>query len=231
MVGGAEAVFRAVASGIRAQWVRRAPDWPALFEALADAPRCLTGLMKMRAAARTDEARRLYEEFEAELCRGLGTSRVSWPEAFGSFASRPPQAAESVRALPRIAPEQALMLLGPLSRIDSASADLYAAALQTSLGLDATWPVPDETMLRLLGSHVPAHWDHHWSRGFGLEPPTVFSSAAEDGVRDGLLLLADGKPMLTDVLGARGTVEVAFTHATVQMGARLDHARAPARAA
>jgi len=185
----------------------------------------------MRAAARTAEARGLYDDFETQLCRGLGTTRVSWPAAFGSFASRPPQAAESVRALPRIAPEQSLVLLGPLGRIDSASADLYAAALQTSLGLDATWPVPDETMLRLLGAHVPTHWNRHWSRGFGLEPPTVFSSAVEDGVRDGLRLLADGKSIPTDVLGARGTIEVVFTHATLQMGARLDQAPAPARAA
>ncbi len=187
--------------------------------------------MKMRAAARSPEARELYEQFEAELCRSLGSTRVSWPASFGSFASRPPQAAESVRALPRIAPEQALVLLGPVGRIDSASADLYAAALQTSLGLDATWPVPDETMLRLLGTHVPPHWKRHWSRGFGLEPPTVFSSATEDAVREGLRLLADGEPMTPDVLGARGTIEVVFTHATVQMGARLDQAPAPAQAA
>lgn len=231
MVAGAEAVFRAVASGIRTQWVRRAPDWPALFEALSDSPRSLTGLMRMRAAARTDSARSLYDRFESELCRGLGTERVTWPAAFGSFASRPPRAAESVRALPRIAPEQALVLLGPLSRIDSASADLYAAALQTSLGLDATWPVPDETMLRLLGAHIPSHWSGHWSRGLGLEPPSVFASAIEEGVRAGLLLLKDGKSMTTDVLGARGTVEVAFTHATVRLGARLDEAPAAARAA
>lgn len=185
----------------------------------------------MRAAARTDEARALYDQFEALLCKGLGTNRVSWPAAFGSFASRPPGAAESVRALPRIAPEQALVLLGPLSRLDAASADLYAAALQTSLGLDATWPVPDETMLRLLGAHVPAHWDRNWSRGFGLEPPTVFSSTLEDTVRDSLQRLADGKSISADVLGARGTVEVAFTHATVHLGGCLDQAPVPARAA
>lgn len=185
----------------------------------------------MRAAARSDASEGLYDQFEAELCRGLGTKRVTWPAAFGSFASRPPGAAESVSALPRIAPEQALVLLGPLGRIDSASADLYAAALQTSLGLDATWPVPDETMLRLLGAHVPSHWNGHWSRGLGLEPPSVFSSALEDGVRKGLQQLANGKSMATDVLGARGTVEVAFTHATVQLGARLDAAPAVSRAA
>lgn len=173
----------------------------------------------------------LYDSFEAQLCRALGTSGVSWPPTFGNFASRPPGAAESVRALPRIAPEQALVLLGPLSRLDSASADLYAAALQTSLGLDATWPLPDETMLRLLGAHVPSHWDRNWSRGFGLEPPTVFSSAREDGVREGLRQLSEGKPISVDVLGARGTIEVAFTHATVEMGGRLDQASAPARAA
>ncbi len=223
--------MRAVACGIRAQWVRRAPEWPVLFEALSDAPRALTGLLRMRAAARTEVAREHYERFESQLCRGLDASRVCWPAAFGTFASRPPRATESERALPRVAPEQALMLLRPLQRIDPASADLYAAALQTSLGVDATWPLPDETMLRLLGACVPEHWKHHWTRGLGLEPPSVFPSEFEQAVRHGLRQLKDGQPMASDVLGARGTIEVVFTQATLQLGAHLEEAPSPAMAA
>lgn len=214
-----ESVFRAVASGIRAQWTRRAPNWPPLFDAVAAAPRCLTGLLKLRAAATDEDARELYDAFELRLCASLDQPRVQWPSSFGRFASRPPVAAESVRSLPRIAPEQALVLLGPLHHLDGPAADLYAAALETSFGEDATWPVPDETMLRLLTPHVPTSWRASWTQGFGLEPPAVFKSPAEAATKQALADLAAGR----SIQGRpRGAVEIAFTFATLAVGAALD---------
>ncbi len=198
--------------------MRRAPKWPALFEALSTAPHCLTGLLRLRAAATDDDARELYDAFELELCRTLNQPRVDWHPQFGRFTSRPPVAAESVQSLPRIAPEQALVLLGPLHHLGGPAADLYAAALQTSFGKDARWPVPDETMLRLLAPHIPEAWRPGWTRGFGLEPPAVFKSPAEATTKQALDELAAGRA----IQGPAGTVEIAFTHATLVVGAALD---------
>ncbi len=219
-----EGVFRAVASGIRAQWTRRAPQWPALFETVAASPRALTGLLRMRAAATTDEARALYEDFEGRLCHIFGHERVEWPARFGTFASRPPAARESVRDLPRVAPEQALMLLGPLHRLEGAAADLYASALETSFGQDSTWPVSDEVMLRLLSPHIPAAWSGGWSRGFGLEPPSVWGPPVQTDAKRVLEDLAHGRRIEPGLVGPRGVVEIAFTHTTIMVGVALEAA-------
>ncbi|MCR9165041.1 MAG: hypothetical protein ACE37F_34585 [Nannocystaceae bacterium] len=226
-------VFRAVASGIRAQWIRRAPQWPPLFEALAASPRCLTGLLRMRAAATTDEARAIYEDFEERLSALFDQPRVDWPANFGAFASRPPTARESVRDLPRVAPEQALMLLGPLHHLEGASANLYASALQTCFGQDSTWPVADEVMLRLLTPHIPATWNHQWSRGFGLEPPSVWGPPVEADLERVLEGLARGRSVEPGLLGRRGVVEIALTHTTIVVGASIEDAArdAPLQAA
>lgn len=228
-----DGVFRAVASGIRAQWTRRAPQWPSLFEAIAASPRCLTGLLRMRAAATTDDARAIYEGFEGRLCQIFDHERVEWPATFGTFASRPPSARESVRALPRVAPEQALMLLGPLHRLERAAADLYASALETCFGQDSTWPIPDEMMLRLLTPHVPPTWRGSWSRGFGLEPPNVWSSPVQAEAERVLDELVHGRRVAPGGVGARGVVEIAFTHTTIVVGAALESTGrdAPPRAA
>jgi|GEM_PF-2181073 len=204
--------------------MRRAPQWPGLFDAVEASPRCLTGLLKIRATARNPEAHALYELFEERLCTATGQPPVRWPARFGAFASRPPRADESVRSLPRIAPEQALMLLGPLRNLDGPPADLYAAALETSFGDDSNWPVSDDLMMRLLSPHVPESWRAQWTSGFGLEPPSVFKPPALEATEHALNQLAAGEVLDQAALGPRGAMQVAFTYTTVAIGAALDAA-------
>lgn len=207
--------------------MRRAPQWPPLFESLAASPRSLTGLLRIRAAATDPESRALHERFETGLRRGFGQPAVQWPASFGAFASRPPRARESVRSLPRLAPEQSLMLLGPLHHLRGPSADLYASALETSFGDDSTWPLPDEEMVRLLGGHVPERWTRAWGGGLGLEPPSVWTSPLRATVERGLSTIAAGEPLPVGLLDARAAAELVFTYTTlavaVDLEKRLEH--------
>lgn len=166
----------------------------------------------------------MYEDFEARLCGMLHQPRVEWPATFGTFASRPRSARESIRTLPRVAPEQALMLLGPLHGLEGTTADLYASALETSFGKDATWPVTDEVMLRLLTPHIPAAWHDGWSRGFGLEPPSVWGPPVQADTKRVLDDLAHGRPIEPGIVGTRGVVEIAFTYTTIVVGAAIEAA-------
>ena len=211
--------------------MRKAPQWPPLFEALAASPRCLTGLLRIRAAATDPDARALYESFEQRLRVGLGREAVQWPAAFGTFASRPPHARESVRSLPRLAPEQSLMLLGPLHHLRGPSADLYASALETSFGEDSTWPLPDEEMVRLLGAHVPPRWTRAWRGGLGLEPPSVWKSPARGVVERALACLAAGEGLAEGLLEPRAAAELVFTHTTLAVAITLEQRHATPHAA
>ena len=211
--------------------MRRAVPWPPLFDALAASPRCLTGLLRLRAAAADPEARVLYASFEQRLCRGLGEQAVQWPTTFATFVSRPPHARESVRSLPRLAPEQSLMLLGPLHHLCGASADLYASALETSFGEDSTWPLPDEEMVRLLGAHVPSSWARAWCGGLGLEPPSVWKPPARGAVERALSSLAGGDSLPAGLLDARAAAELVFTHTTLAVALELERHQATPHAA
>lgn len=113
------------------------------------------------------------------------------------------------------------MLTGPLSRLDADAADLYTAALETSFGEDAVWPVPDEVLLRLLCPRLPEAWRSRWRDGLGLEPPSVWEPPTQAATEASLARLVAGDPVGTD-LDPRSASILAFTFTTIELGAELD---------
>ena len=220
-----ESAFPAASAGIRAQWTQRHNRWPPLFDVLASAPRCLMGLMSMRAHARTDASRSLYEGFEARLCGALEQDAIDWPAGFGIFTSRPARALgeKPTPHLPRLAPEQALLLGGPLQQLPLASARVFAAALETALGPDANWPIADDAMTRMLADLLPSTWQGPWRRGQGLEPPAVFVPVAWASVNALVSGLHARKPVaaIPTELEASAAIAVTFAVATVELAVEL----------
>ncbi len=214
-------MFRAVAAGIAAQWSHRGRSWPALLGALAPAPRCLTGLLEMRGSARTETALRLYLHFETRLARLIGQPTIDWPEGFGMFETRAARSARREPTLPHIDPSQALLLIAPGTTQDSDAARVYWAALDTSFGPDATWPVPDETMQRLLTPYLPESWRPRWTAGLGLEPPAVFRPPAEEASHAALAVMDSAGPLTSLELPGRTVAELAFTRTTVDLAVFL----------
>lgn len=183
------------------------------------------GLMSMRAHARTDASRCLYEGFEARLGGALEQPGIDWPAGFGIFSSRPARALgeRPEPNLPRLAPEQALLLGGPLQHLPLASARVFAAALETALGPDATWPIADDAMTRMLGDLLPTTWQGPWRRGQGLEPPAVFVPVAWASVRALVGGLHARKPVsaIGMELDPGATISVTFAVATVELAVEL----------
>ncbi len=162
----------------------------------------------------------MYARFEARLCASLHQPPIDWPSRFGAFESRAARSGAPDPTLPHIAPGQAL-LLTPLTRLDRDAARVYWAALDTSFGADADWPVPDETMQRLLTPHLPEPWRPRWTAGLGLEPPSIFRPPAEQFTAAALASI-DGAQDHASVEGSsRAMAEIAFIHATIDLAASL----------
>lgn len=187
----------AASLGARHQWERRYGSWPVLLDRLAMAPRCLTGLLRMRGLAHGDAARAAFGQFEARLAQTLRTSAIPWPPGFGTFTSRVTRTLgeRPTAQLPRLAPEQSLLLTGPLRSLPLAAARVYASCVETSFGADADLPLGDDALCRALLPAVPQPWRGAWERGLGLDPPRVFAEEKREALMSLLRGLLRGEPM------------------------------------
>ena len=175
----------------------------------------------MRGHAHGDHARSLYADFEARLTASLGCEAMDWPPGFGTFSSRMTRTLgeRPTARLPRLAPEQSLLLTGPLARLPLACARVYAAGLETCFGTDASLPLGDDTVCRALLPAVPDAWRDAWQRGLGLDPPRVFAEGQRESLRSVLATLARGEPLphpLPEDSDASAAVVLAFATVTLQ---------------